>query len=57
MPYHFAGKSKNYVSIHVCVILEDKTLEEKYKKNLDKLSKGVSFIRFKKIEKINPETF
>jgi hypothetical protein len=47
---------KNYTSIYVCTIVEDKDEAEKYKKELGKLSKGVTCIRFKKIEEINLET-
>ena len=50
------ANQKNYISIYVCTIVEDKAVAEKYKKELGKLSKGVSCIRFKKIEEINLET-
>lgn len=50
------ANQKNYISIYVCVIIEDKTLVEKYNKNLGQLSKGISCIRFKKLEEINLET-
>lgn len=50
------ANQKNYISIYVCTIIEDKSAAEKYKKELGKLSKGVSCIRFKKIEEINIET-
>jgi len=50
------ANQKNYISIYVCTIVEDKAEAEKYKKELGKLSKGVSCIRFKKIEEINLET-
>jgi len=50
------ANQKNYISIYVCTIIEDKRTAEKYKKDLGKLSKGVSCIRFKKIEEINLET-
>jgi len=50
------ANQKNYISIYVCTIVEDKAAAEKYKKELGKLSKGVSCIRFKKIEEINLET-
>ena len=50
------ANQKNYISIYVCTIVEDKAMAEKYKKELGKLSKGVSCIRFKKIEEINLET-
>ena len=47
---------KNYISIYVCALIADKVAVEKYKKELGKLSKGISCIRFKKIEEINLET-
>jgi len=47
---------KNYISIYVCTIVEDKAAAEKYKKELGKLSKGVTCIRFKKTEEINLDT-
>ncbi|TKB95970.1 DUF1801 domain-containing protein [Pedobacter cryophilus] len=50
------ANQKNYISIYVCTIIEDKDAAEKYKKELGKLSKGVSCIRFKNIEEINLET-
>ncbi len=50
------ANQKNYISIYVCTIVEDKAAAEKYKKDLGKLTKGVTCIRFKKIEEINLET-
>ncbi|MEO8823020.1 MAG: DUF1801 domain-containing protein [Ginsengibacter sp.] len=50
------ANQKNYISIYVCALIEDKTTAEKYKKDLGKLTKGLSCIRFKKIEEINLET-
>ena len=50
------ASQKNYISIYVCTIIEDKAAAEKYKKDLGKLSKGVTCIRFKKMEEINLET-
>jgi hypothetical protein len=50
------ANQKNYISIYVCTIIEDKVAAEKYKKDLGKQSKGVTCIRFKKIEEINLET-
>lgn len=50
------ANQKNYISIYVCALVEDKVALEKYKKELGKNSKGISCIRFKKIEEINPET-
>lgn len=50
------ANQKNYISIYVCAVIKDKSETEKYKKELGKLSKGLSCIRFKKIEEINLET-
>ena len=50
------ANQKNYISIYVCTVVADKAAAEKYKKELGKLSKGVTCIRFKKIEEINLET-
>ncbi len=50
------ANQKNYISIYVCTIIEDKATAEKCKQDLGKLSKGVSCIRFKKTEEINLET-
>jgi hypothetical protein len=50
------ANQKNYISIYVCTIIEDKTAIEKYKKDFGKLSKGLTCIRFKTIEEINLET-
>ena len=50
------ANQKNYISIYVCALVEDKAALEKYKKELGKNSKGISCIRFKKIEEINLET-
>lgn len=50
------ANQKNYISIYVCTVIEDKFLAEKYKEELGKLSKGIGCIRFKKIEDINLET-
>ena len=50
------ANQKNYISIYVCTVVEDKAAAEKYKKELGKLSKGITCIRFKKIEEINLET-
>jgi hypothetical protein len=51
------ANQKNYISIYVCTVIEDKSVAEKYKEELGKLSKGIGCIRFKKIEDINLETF
>ena len=50
------ANQKNYISIYVCALVEDKTAAESYKKELGKDSKGISCIRFKKMEEINLET-
>ena len=50
------ANQKNYITIYVCAVVEDKAAAEKYKKELGKLSKGISCIRFKKMEEINLET-
>ena len=50
------ANQKNYISIYVCTIIEDKAEAEKYKKELGKLTKGVTCIRFKTIEEINLDT-
>lgn len=50
------ANQKNYISIYVCTIIEDKNVAEKCKTELGKLSKGVGCIRFKHIDEINFET-
>ena len=50
------ANQKNYISIYVCTVIEDKAAAEKYKKELGKNTKGISCIRFKKIEEIKLET-
>ena len=50
------ANQKNYITIYVCAMIKDKAAAEKYKKDLGKLSKGISCIRFKKIGEINLET-
>jgi hypothetical protein len=47
---------KEYISIYVCALIEDKAAAEKYKKELGKLTKGIGCIRFKKIEEISLAT-
>ncbi len=42
------ANQKNYISIYVCTIIEDKATAEKYRKEPGKLSKGVTSIRLKK---------
>ena len=50
------ANQKNYITIYVCTIIKDKVAAEKYKKDLGKLTKGITCIRFKKIEEINLDT-
>ena len=50
------ANQKNYITIYVCTIVEDKAAAEKYKKELGKLTKGITCIRFKTIGEINLET-
>jgi hypothetical protein len=50
------ANQKNYITIYVCTIVEDKAAAEKYEKQLGKLTKSITCIRFKKIEEINLET-
>ncbi len=50
------ANQKNYITIYVCALIEDKVSVEKYKKDLGNLTKSLSCIRFKKIEEIKLET-
>lgn len=50
------ASQKNYISIYICALIEDKIAAEKYKNDFGKLTKGLSCIRFKKIEDINLDT-
>ena len=50
------ANQKNYISIYVCALIEDKAAAEKYKKELGKNTKSIACIRFKNIEEINLET-
>lgn len=50
------ANQKNYITIYVCTIVTDKAAAEKYKKDLGKLTKSITCIRFKKTEEINLET-
>jgi len=50
------ANQKNYITIYVCTIVKDSAAAEKYKKELGKLTKGLTCIRFKKIEEISLET-
>jgi hypothetical protein len=50
------ANQKNYITIYVCVIIEDKSLAEVYRKDLGKLTSTVNCIRFKKMEEIKLDT-
>jgi hypothetical protein len=50
------ANQKNYITIYVCAIVTDKTIVEKYCKDLGKLTKGIGCIRFKKMDEINLDT-
>lgn len=66
-PYHYKSKSgregdwalillasqKNYISVHICALIDGKYLAEGYTKKLPKTNIGKSCIRFKKIEDID----
>jgi len=47
------ANQKNYVTIYVCTLITDKAAAEIYKKELGKLNKSITCIRFKKIEEVN----
>ena len=49
------ANQKNYITIYVCALIESKVAGE-YKKDLGKLTKGISCIRLKNIEEIKLET-
>ncbi len=50
------ANQKNYITIYVCALIDDKVAVERYKKDLGKLTKSLSCIRFNKIEDIKLET-
>ena len=50
------ANQKNYITIYVCALIEDKLAAAEYKKDLGKLTKSLSCIRFKNIEEIKLET-
>jgi Domain of unknown function (DU1801) len=50
------ANQKNYITIYVCALVDDKAAVEKYKKQLGKLTNSIGCIRFKKIEEIDLET-
>ena len=47
---------KDYITIYVCAIIEDKAVVEKYVKDFGNLTKGIGCIRFKKKEEIKLDT-
>ncbi|HRH01923.1 MAG TPA: DUF1801 domain-containing protein [Bacteroidia bacterium] len=47
---------KNYFTIYVCALITDKVAADNYKKDLGKLTKSISCIRFTKKEEIKLET-
>jgi len=50
------ANQKNFFSIYVCALIKDKDAVEKYKKDLGKLTRSLSCIRFKTISEINLDT-
>lgn len=50
------ANQKNYISIYICALENNRYIAEKYKTELGKVSVGKSCIRFKKIEDLNLET-
>jgi hypothetical protein len=50
------ANQKDYIAIYVCALISDKVAVERYKKDLSKLTKSLSCIRFKKIEEIKLTT-
>jgi hypothetical protein len=49
------ANQKNYISIYICAVQDDKYLAERYKDQLGKVSVGKSCIRLKKLDDINLE--
>ena len=47
------ANQKNYISIYICSIVDNKYLAEKHKDKLGKVSVGKSCIRFRKMEDLN----
>lgn len=50
------ASQKNYMSLYVCMVENNKYLAEMYKKDLGKVSVGKSCIRFKKLDDLNLKT-
>lgn len=50
------ANQKNYITIYVCTIIGDKAEAEKYRKDLGKLTKGITCIRFKNVDEIKLDT-
>ena len=50
------ANQKNYITIYVCALIKDKAVVESYQKDFGKLTKGLSCIRFKKVDEINLAT-
>ncbi len=47
------ASQKNYISLYVCAVIDNKYLAEEYKEKLPKANIGKSCIRFRKIEDID----
>lgn len=47
------ASQKNYISVYVCAVIDNKYLAEEYKAKLPKANIGKSCIRFRKIEDID----
>ena len=50
------ANQKNYISIYVCALINDKSAVQKYLIELGKSTKGIGCIRFNKIEEIDLNT-
>jgi hypothetical protein len=50
------ANQKNYITVYVCALIEDKVAIEEYKKHLGRLTRSISCIRFKNIGEIRLET-
>ena len=50
------ANQKNYITIYVCALIQDKAVAENYKKDLGKLTKGISCIRFGNVDEIKLAT-
>lgn len=49
------ANQKNYISLYICAVENDKYIAETHKKELGNVSVGKSCIRFKKLEDLNLE--